>query len=366
MINWPLQTSWQLAETTVPPLEATVPRGFHPPRRHALAWIATSAGSTIRFQAVAVIAHRQLDSILTDQDRHRAVRPRAVSYSVRHGLDHDPVGGGLDRRGSGQATRTCRSLPTRQSRRPGARCSDKTELVKRRRTQILNEPSYVREARRHLGVDLAEQAHEPPTPAAWRAASPALSRIAASVGPNPSWRSRRSRRRSSSRNATTSARDRNRSWCRRTAWTAGPTSRARANELQIGRFERVVAATLGHPQPTDCGTVVREGLGVHGAHRHTLFGSHVKLTRPVGKVDRDVRQAQRLGNGFNHHGQHIVRHMTACIRVPRRASTPAGSSRSPYISRFTVRCAALRSGASARARRLQRSQRRRFRTGEAR
>ena len=42
-------------------------------------------------------------------------------------------------------------------------------------------------------------------------------------------------------------------------------------------------------------------------HRHTLFGSHVKLTRPVGKVDRDVRQAQRLSNGFNHHGQHIVR-----------------------------------------------------------
>ena len=41
--------------------------------------------------------------------------------------------------------------------------------------------------------------------------------------------------------------------------------------------------------------------------------------------------------------------MTACILVPRRASTPAGSSRSPYISRFTVRCATLRSGASARA-----------------
>ena len=66
----------------------------------------------------------------------------------------------------------------------------------------------------------------------------------------------------------------------------------RANELQIGRLKRIVAAALRNAQPTDRVSVVRQRLRVHSSHRRTVLGSQPKLARPVGEVDRDVRQAE--------------------------------------------------------------------------
>ena len=81
----------------------------------------------------------------------------------------------------------------------------------------------------------------------------------------------------------------------------------RAEELQIGRLQLVVATTLRHPQPSDRFAVMRECFGVDISHRRTVFGSKAKLARPVGEVDRDVRQPQRLCHGLHHNGQHLAR-----------------------------------------------------------
>ena len=45
-------------------------------------------------------------------------------------------------------------------------------------------------------------------------------------------------------------------------------------------------------QPTDRVSVVRQRLRVHSSHRRTVLGSLPKLARPVGEVDRDVRQPE--------------------------------------------------------------------------
>ena len=120
----------------------------------------------------------------------------------------------------------------------------------------------------------------------------------------------------------------------------------RANKLQIGRLERVVPAAFGYPQPADRLAVMSEGLGMDTANRRTMFGSQRPSVRSIATYgSRSDWATVSTTTGSTSPGS-----MTACILVPSRAKTAAGSSRSPYISRFTVRCATLRTGARASSR----------------
>jgi hypothetical protein len=98
----------------------------------------------------------------------------------------------------------------------------------------------------------------------------------------------------------------------------------RANELQIGRLQRVVAATLRHSELTYRLAVVSEGFGVDVSHRRTVFGSQPKFARPIGEVDCDVRQPQRLGHRLHHNGQDLARQHDGLHPRPQPSQHPGG------------------------------------------
>ena len=80
----------------------------------------------------------------------------------------------------------------------------------------------------------------------------------------------------------------------------------RSHQLQIGRLERVVAATFGNPQPANLGSMVAQRFRVNCSDRRAVLGSDPKRAVPIREVDRDVRQPQRLGNGLHDGGQDLV------------------------------------------------------------
>ena len=109
---------------------------------------------------MTIIAYRQLDRVVSNQDRHCAPGSIAVAYGVRHGLDRNPVGGSLDRRRqrAGRIRPVDVDLhPAGQSRGPGTHCPEQAEFVQCRRPQRLDETSYVGKAGRDLCVNLTEQ-----------------------------------------------------------------------------------------------------------------------------------------------------------------------------------------------------------------
>ena len=245
---------------------------------------------------MTIIAHRQLDGVVTDQDRHGAAHPIAVAHGVRHGLNRDPVGGGLDR--GRQRAAQIRPVDVDlqiagQRRSPGPHRSEQAEFVQGRRSQRLDETPYVGEAGCHLSVDFAQQ----PT-------SRGLRRDLARGQPRLEADGRERRSQSVVEIAPQPAPlilpqgDNLGARAEQILMQPYGLDRGtyltgkRANELKIGRLQRIVAATLRNPQPTDSVSVVHECLGVHSSHRRTVFGSQPKLARAVGEVDRDIRQPE--------------------------------------------------------------------------
>ena len=178
-------------------------------------------------------------AVVLDDDRQvvaageaeRAARRASVADGVGHRLGADPVRGDLDR--GGQVGQTARRPRRRAFGAPGRleaiggepERADEADLVDRRRPQRVDEPADVGDGGRdtsawssamQLRGPLRVVAHE-----ASRRPRPA-SRCAASAGPRPSCRSRRSRRRSSSRAVTSRSREARRSSVSSAACAATP------------------------------------------------------------------------------------------------------------------------------------------------
>ena len=234
------------------------------PRRRARAWTRGRSRPRRLRDAAAVVRHldRQLAAGLEpDPARARA----GVADGVGHRLDRDPVRRDLDRRGQlGQLDRLALDV---DRRRPGVgvRAAGRVGPPagrSRRRGPARRAPAAA--ARRPAaGRRRAPRGpRRPAPPAAVGAAAGSSSStaadasaripIAASDGPRPSWRSRRSRRRSSSRATTSRSRDRARASRSCCAWIAAPAWRARSwrSASSSGRKPRSPLRTPSTSRPT--------------------------------------------------------------------------------------------------------------------
>ena len=178
----------------------------------------------------------------------RSVPPACRTALVSDFLG-DPEGSDLD--GGRQAVRRarCRSRsigrPPSPSGRPSAsQGTDEPEVVQRRRSQTVDQATYVGDGL--LGLARG-RGHQRPSRARRHPGASAAAAVSRHIttpdicGPSPSWRSRRSRRRSSSRAVTRRSRDSSRSPDIRRANAAlasGPVTDRRARAGRHGRAGR--------------------------------------------------------------------------------------------------------------------------------
>ena len=140
------------------------------------------------------------------------------------------------------------------------------------------------------------------------AAASARIPTAASVGPRPSWRSRRNRRRSSSRASTRRSRDRARSSRSRWAWIAAPAWRARSVEQgELGGSEPSLARPHAEEQAPDRLGPVGERHRLERGGRRAVFSHHRTAATLVDDLEPDVGQPERLGDRFRDCGERALR-----------------------------------------------------------
>ncbi|MCK2216297.1 hypothetical protein MF672_021190 [Actinomadura sp. ATCC 31491] len=273
---------------------------------------------------------------------------------VGDGLHRDPVRGRLDRgRQRGQPGGRAGDLDphvARQGRRPGPdRATTPSSSSAGGRSASTSRRTSASDAAASAAISSSSgRAGEPPGTAL--AASPAFSPIAARLRPSPSCRSRRSRRRSSSREATTSARERARSSCSRTACTAVPACCAsepiRTRSTGSSGSSGSRADTRSHPISAPWWRSGSACTGPAGSPcRAASWLPPAPSTRSIATYGtRSERATVSTTAGSTSAGSGA-----ACSRAPSRVRAPAGSCRSPYMTRLTVLCARLRSGARASA-----------------
>ena len=248
-----------------------------------------------------------------DQD---AAGPRlGVPHRIRHRLDRDPVGGNLDR---GRQLGQRRGLAVdRDPRRRLAAAPlepprllvdrrDQAELVERRRSKAVDEAADVGERDLHLARSARPAAGAPrrDRSRSSRRTPRRACRSRRATDPSPSWRSRRSRRRSSSRARTRCSRERTRSSRSRIACTAAPAWRPRSSSRPSSslRKPRSPGRTPSTSRPAvsapwTSGTVVVTG----GATPWTA--ATTRSPRLVDDLEGDERQPQRLGDGLDDGGE---------------------------------------------------------------